>query len=244
MIRTLAETGSTNADLIALARSGTEDGLWLRAERQSAGRGRMGRGWESPVGNLYASHLVRLRAGDPEAPSLAFVAAVAVDEALRCFAGDVEFQIKWPNDVMAFLSPAPPLKGRGFKIAGILLERADDAVVIGIGVNLSHHPENLDRPVTSLTALGVPAPDPATFLEAMAEIFAAHLATWRSHGTAPIRTRWIERAHPAGTALSVSQPDGTKLEGLFVGLDTDCALMLRLADGSIRAIHAGDVFLI
>jgi BirA family biotin operon repressor/biotin-[acetyl-CoA-carboxylase] ligase len=117
-------------------------------------------------------------------------------------------------------------------------------VVVGMGVNLAHHPEGFDRPVASLASLGVAAPDPATFLEALAEIFAAQLATWRSLGIATIRTRWLERAHPIGTALSVSQPDGTQVEGLFAGLDQDCALMLRLADGAIRAIHAGDVFLV
>ena len=77
MIRTVAETGSTNDDLAALARAGAEEGLWLRADRQQGGRGRQGRVWHSPAGNLYASTIVRLRAGDPPAPTLALVAAFA-----------------------------------------------------------------------------------------------------------------------------------------------------------------------
>lgn len=208
----------------------------------------MGRGWESPLGNLYVSHLVRLRPGDPAAPSLAFVAAVAVEEALRCFAPGLSLQIKWPNDVMVMAgadpSASPNERGIGAKIAGILLERTDDSVVIGIGVNLAHHPQGLERPVASLTALGIPAPDPATFLEALAEIFAVHLGAWRSKGIATVRALWLDHAHPIGTALSVSQPDGMQILGLFAGLDSDCALLLRLADGTVRAIHAGDVFLV
>jgi BirA family biotin operon repressor/biotin-[acetyl-CoA-carboxylase] ligase len=85
LIRTVAETGSTNADMLALARSGAEEGLWLRAERQSGGRGRQGREWVSPEGNLYASTLVRLRPTDPPAPTLALVAAVAPEETVRSY---------------------------------------------------------------------------------------------------------------------------------------------------------------
>lgn len=222
--------------MIALAQSGAEDGLWLRAERQSAGRGRMGRDWDSPVGNLYVSHLVRLRAGDPAAPSLAFVAAVAVEATLRQFAPDVGFQIKWPNDVMALESPSPA------KISGLLLERTGDAVVIGMGVNLASHPTGLARPVTSLAALGVAVPAVPTFLEALATCFAHWLNVWRMQGLAPIRDAWLARAHPVGTQLSVSEPDGSRTSGTFDGLDHDCALRLRLADGAVRVIHAGDVF--
>ena len=86
MIRTVAETGSTNDDVAALAKAGAPEGLWLRAERQSGGRGRHGRSWHSPAGNLYASTLVRLHPGDPPAPTLALVVAVALG--LAVFVGD------------------------------------------------------------------------------------------------------------------------------------------------------------
>ena len=98
-IRTIVETGSTNADLLHLAAHGAREGEWLRAERQVAGRGRQGRVWESPVGNLYASTLVRLRAGDPPAASLALLAAVALHEALSLYMPGRAI-LKWPNDVM------------------------------------------------------------------------------------------------------------------------------------------------
>ena len=201
--------------------------MWFRAERQTGGKGRQGRAWESPAGNLYASTLVRLTAGDPPAPTLALAAAVALHEAASLFAPGIT--IKWPNDLVA--GPA--------KLAGILLEREGEAVVVGFGVNLADHPRALDRPATSLAALAGTAPEPAIFLELLAEIFARWLARWRNEGIAPIRRHWLDKAHPVGTALSTSEG-----EGLFDGLDESGALRLRLADGTARLVHAGDVFLI
>jgi BirA family biotin operon repressor/biotin-[acetyl-CoA-carboxylase] ligase len=141
--------------------------------------------------------------------------------------------LKWPNDLLL----------DGAKLSGILLERVDDAVVIGIGVNLAHHPDDTEGPATSLAEHGILV-EPAPFLDVLAETFARWLARWRGEGIAPIRDRWIERAHPAGTALTARLPDGTSLDGLFERLDGDGALILRLADGTRRVIHAADVFLI
>lgn len=219
--------------MIALAASGAEEGLWLRAERQTAGRGRQGRAWDSPPGNLYASTIVRLRGGDPPPATLAMVAAVALDEVVRTVLPGGDLSIKWPNDLLL----------GGAKLSGILLERAGNAVVIGIGVNLAHHPEGLPRPVTSLAAHDVPV-DPEPFLEMLADGFARWLERWRGEGLDPVRRRWVERAHPKGTALTANLPDGAAVEGLFDGLDSDGALVLRLADGTSRVIHAADVFLI
>ena len=275
-IRTVAETGSTNADMLAAAKTGAAEGMWLRAERQTAGRGRLGRPWMSPVGNLYASTLVRLRATDPAAATLALVAGVAVEEAVSVFVGSrrphpglvpgfgvpqprrIEaqpaflaarwtpeqvrgdggdaasgLQLKWPNDLL--LGTA--------KLAGILLERVDDAVVIGVGANLAYHPDLPDRPTTSLAVHGVEVAA-AAFLDTLAETFARWLSRWRGEGIAPVRARWLERAHPVGAALTARLPDGTAIDGLFDGLDADGALILRLGGGERRVIHAGDVFLL
>ena len=280
-IRTVAETGSTNADLLALARDGAGEGRWLRAERQTAGRGRLGRPWVSPEGNLYASTLVRVRGSDPAAATLALVAGVAIQEAVSVsvgeqsrlsdsprqpglvtgsravagsslnsggrspaqpwipervrgdFAGVNGLCLKWPNDLLL----------GGAKLAGILLERVDDAVVIGVGINLAHHPDLPDRPTTSLAAHGIDVVlEP--LLDTLAETFARWLSRWRSEGLAPIRARWLSQAHPVGTAITARLPDGTAVDGLFDGLDHDGALVLRLAGGERRVIHAGDVFLL
>lgn len=220
--------------MLALAAEGAPDGLWLRADRQTAGKGRMGRDWQSPVGNFYGSTLVRLRPGDPQSATLALVAAVALHDAFCFLAPGITFQIKWPNDLMV----------DGAKISGILLERSGDAVVVGIGVNLAFHPEGLDRKVASLKSLGVSPPEPGDFQHILAARFDDWLDIWRNAGLAPLRAAWVDRAHPKGTALSVNASDGSVTEGLFDGLAEDGALLLRLADGAIRAIHAGDIFLI
>jgi BirA family transcriptional regulator, biotin operon repressor / biotin---[acetyl-CoA-carboxylase] ligase len=219
--------------MAAAAMSGASEGDWLIADQQTAGRGRMARGWESPVGNFYASGLIRLRHDDPDASTLALVAAVALFDAVAIWAAAI--QLKWPNDVLA---------ANGAKLSGILLERANDAVVIGLGVNLAHHPDGLDRPVTNIAAMGVVPPEPAVFLDTVADIFPRWLRCWRGEGLSAIRTAWLTRAHPIGTALVANLPDGEGIEGLFDGLTEDCALRLRLADGAVRVIHAGDVFLI
>jgi BirA family biotin operon repressor/biotin-[acetyl-CoA-carboxylase] ligase len=223
LIRTVPETGSTNDDLAALARNGAAEGTWLRADRQTGGKGRQGRAWRSPPGNLYASTLVRLRVEDPPALTLALVAAVALHEVVAIHAPQV--RIKWPNDLLV----------DGAKLSGILLERQGDAVIVGFGVNLAHHPEDLDRPAASLGARVTPE----ALLRRLAASFEIWLERWRTQGLAPVRAAWLAAAHPIGTPLVSGGTEGT-----FDGLDETGALRLRLADGAIRVVHAGDVFLV
>jgi len=219
--------------MLAAAEQGLAEGSWLRAGRQTGGRGRLGRSWESPEGNLYCSTLVRLRPGDPPPHMLALVAANAV-HALVAPLCSGQAHIKWPNDVLV----------DGAKIAGILLERAGDAVVIGIGINVAGHPEGLDRPVTSLAAQGAEDAEAGALLVRLCELFGHWLAVWRAQGLEPVRTHWLLNAHPQGTAMRVIQPDGEVVEGSFDTLDNQGMLILRLANGGARAIHAGDILLI
>jgi BirA family transcriptional regulator, biotin operon repressor / biotin---[acetyl-CoA-carboxylase] ligase len=214
---------------------GAPEGLWLRAERQDSGRGRMGRDWDSPSGNLYVSTIIRLRSGDPAASTLAFVAGLAAFDTIRQVAPEVAIQLKWPNDVLTAARQ---------KICGILLERAGDAVVAGFGINLAYHPANLDRPVSDLRALGANPPDAQGVTEILADNFAMLMHDWRTKPLPTLLRRWESAAHPVGMALQIKLPDGEEIEGLFNGLSDDGALKLRLASGEIRAIHAADVFLI
>lgn len=237
-IRTVAETGSTNDDLLADEQAG--EGDWLRAVRQSGGRGRQGRAWQSPPGNLHASTLVLLSPGDPPPGTLALVAAVALHEAVAIVAPGNAVRIKWPNDLI--LGNA--------KLAGILLERVGQRVVAGFGVNVVAAPEVPGRATTSLAALGVAA-DAGQIAALVSERFAHWLAVWHRGALQQVRVAWLAAAHPPGTALSVATGEaaggdaaGERIDGLFDGLDSDGALRLRLADGGIRAIHAGDVFVI
>lgn len=235
MIQYRAETGSTNADLAAQIRLGERaaEGDWLVADRQTAGRGRQGRKWFDGAGNFMGSTIVRPEAIDPAAPTLALVAGLAVYEAiLPLLAGPLALSLKWPNDLLL----------GGAKLAGILLEREGDVVIVGIGVNLAAAPELDERRTVALVAFG-PAPDRDTFARSLAGAFDRELERWRTYGLDPLLRRWRQAAHPPGTPLAVREPDGTRLMGAFAGLEADGSLLLRLEDGTVRTIHAGDVTL-
>lgn len=228
MITRVPETGSTSADLAARLRGGdvVPEGSWLVADRQTAGRGRLGRTWSDGAGNFMGSTVVRPGFGDPEAASLALLAGLAVHAAVsEHLPPDHPAVLKWPNDVLI---------GRA-KLAGILLEREGEAVIVGVGVNLASAPTLLDRETISIASLGA-APSRDSFAENLALHFDLELERWRNYGLEPLIRRWLAAAHPLGTEL-VS--DG--LKGVFAGLTSEGALQLRLADGSLRTIHAGEV---
>lgn len=235
MIRKVAETGSTNADLIARLGAGERvpEGEWLVADRQTAGRGRQGRTWFDWHGNFMGSTVVQPGTGDPAPHTLALVAGLAVYEAVQPLCPNpAALMLKWPNDVL--LGEA--------KLCGILLERAGDSVVIGIGVNLAAAPDLPDRKTIALSALG-PAPDRDAFASVLAVSLDRELERWRTYGLAPLIRRWLTVGTPEGTPLSVHEPDGNVVQGRFAGLDDAGTLRLRLEDGAVRAIHAGDVML-
>ena len=235
MIRTVPETGSTNADLAAQLRAGEAvgEGSWLVADRQTAGRGRQGRSWFDGHGNFMGSTLVRPHERDPSPASLAFVTALAVYEAVvPLIANPSELTLKWPNDLML----------AGAKLSGILLEREGDAIIVGIGVNLAAAPDLPDRRTVALAVFG-PAPERDTFARSLATSFDRELERWRSFGLEPLVRRWESVAHPHGTSLRVHPPGEEPILGEYAGLTEDGALRLRLAGGESRVIHAGDVML-
>lgn len=237
MIQYVPETGSTNSDLIARLSAGDylPQGTWLVADRQVQGRGRHGRTWLDGPGNYMGSTVVHLRHGDPAPGTLALMSGLAVYETVSGdFTMPAKVTLKWPNDLLIGSA----------KFVGILLERVRDTVVVGIGANLAAAPALPDRDATSLAAVGR-APDRNRFAEALAARFDIELARWREYGLAPIVSRWQAAAHPLGTPLSVSDlGGGNALSGSFAGLSPDGSLQLRLADGTTRAIHAGEVRLV
>ncbi|CAM3049951.1 biotin--[biotin carboxyl-carrier protein] ligase [Sphingomonas antarctica] len=229
-IQFVAETGSTNADMLALVANGmARDADWLVAESQTGGRGRMGRAWESPDGNFYGSTLVAVRAGDPPPATLALAAGIAVHNALSRHTPGLT--LKWPNDVLA---------GRA-KVAGVLLERSGDWVVIGAGVNLVTHPDLPDRSTNDLAALGTLV-SPRDFTASLAEDMSVSISRWRHQPLASTIAAWEAVAHPMGSPLDAAWPDGERMAGKFDGLTAEGALRLRLPSGEARVIHAGDVF--
>ena len=231
-LRFVEETGSTNADLLADQSAG--EGDWLIALRQSSGKGRQGRQWQSLDGNFAGSTLIRLRDTDPPPATLALAAGLALIEAADAAAPGCATQLKWPNDLML----ANDMQAWA-KLGGILLERAGDRVVAGFGVNLAVAPDIDGRATASLSGRVTP--------QAFAALLAASLArllnAWRSADQAAFVDAWALRAHPIGTPITVHNAPGERLSGTFDGLAPDGALRLRFDDGRIERIHAGDVTL-
>jgi BirA family biotin operon repressor/biotin-[acetyl-CoA-carboxylase] ligase len=228
--------GSTNDVARALAETGAADGTVVWARRQTAGRGRLGRTFESPPGNLYASFVLRPGVSPGSAPQLSFVAAVAVAETVAdVLPPGVAVTVKWPNDVLV----------DGRKASGILLEATTtpdgrlDFVVLGIGVNLASHPERTRYRATDLSVAGATV-TVADLLERLARRLHDGDARWRADGFAPVRAAWLARAHGLGGPIDV-EAGNTLISGSFVDLDGDGALIVAGADGRRRRVTAGDV---
>jgi BirA family transcriptional regulator, biotin operon repressor / biotin---[acetyl-CoA-carboxylase] ligase len=236
-LASFVEIDSTNDEAKRRASAGAPEGMLVWARAQSAGRGRRGRSFISPAGNLYMSILLRPKRPAAQAAQLGFAAALALGGAVLPLLPRPEaLRYKWPNDVL--------IDGR--KVSGILLESQAagegrlDWLVIGIGVNLVSFPEKVDYPAISLAAAGARAVTVEALLEAVAGCFHEWYVRWREKGFAPLRAAWLARAQGLGETIRVRLP-GEEASGRFAGLDEEGALLL--ADGSgQRRIGAGDVF--
>ncbi|CAA7625839.1 biotin--[acetyl-CoA-carboxylase] ligase [Magnetospirillum sp. UT-4] len=225
---------STNDEARRRALSGAAaDCLVVAAAEQSAGRGRRGRVWVSPPGNLHCS-LVLATGGDlAKAAQAGFVAAVALVDALSGLLPGRAFAAKWPNDVLA----------EGRKCAGMLLEPAGEGwLVLGLGIDVAAAPppDGMLYPATALADLGYGG-DAGDVLAAFCAAFVPRLAQWRAEGFAPVRDAWLARARGLGAA-TVVRLEGETLTGAFAGLDGDGALLLDQPGTGVRRILAGDVF--
>jgi BirA family biotin operon repressor/biotin-[acetyl-CoA-carboxylase] ligase len=228
---------STNTGALALARRGETGPLWVTARQQTAGRGRRGNAWISTPGNLYATLLLCDPAAPENAPQLSFVAALAVFDAIvdRATALREKLALKWPNDILC----------GGQKLAGILIEgetiAARLAVAVGIGVNCMHHPVDTAYPATDLAAAGTAVSAEDLFF-ALSGAMARRLAQWRrGDDFQSIRTNWLDRAAGIGGEMRVRLPN-REFSGRAEALDKHGRLLLRLADGTLQTITAGDVF--
>lgn len=238
----LDETASTNDDARRLASEGAPQGTLVWALRQSAGRGRRGRRWDSPPGNLYMSLLLRPEMPLARAGQVGFLAGLAIAETLAALLPTRAVACKWPNDVLIAHET-----GEYRKVAGLLLEseaRADgsaDWLVLGLGVNVASHPEGVEFPATSLAAQGGGA-DVAEVLNGVAGRFAAWYRRWQAEGFAPAREAWLARAAGVGGPVRVRFETRTE-EGIFAGLDGEGALLLHKAGAAAPLrVTAGDLF--
>ncbi|HWA18787.1 MAG TPA: biotin--[acetyl-CoA-carboxylase] ligase [Devosia sp.] len=241
------EIGSTSSEASRAAAAGDVGDVWYASLKQTAGRGRRGRAWATPPGNLAASLLVVPDCDPAVAATLGFVAGVALNWALSHLMpgatvrhgvdGAKRIALKWPNDVLA----------DGAKLAGILLEaqkRPDGrhAVVVGFGVNVASAPEGLPYPATSLHALGANTGAEPIFA-ALSDSWVEAIDLWDSgRGVADVLAQWRAAAAGIGAEVAVTQ-DGAVVRGVFETIDDAGRLIVRANDNSRVAISAGDVHL-
>ncbi|ACB95995.1 biotin--[acetyl-CoA-carboxylase] ligase [Beijerinckia indica] len=235
--------GSTNDEALARARAGDPGRLWIVADEQSGGRGRLGRTWSSPAGNLYASLLLLDPAPPLHLSELGFVAGVALAESVRALVdADPRLGIKWPNDLLFAEA----------KLGGILLESTPlpgggRACVIGIGVNCRSHPDNTPYPATALVKIGDAALaekpiGPEHVFRALSASLARWLEVWAGGKEfGQIRVEWLKYAAHIGRTIQIVRPNG-RIEGIFKSIDAQGRLILTGPQGE-KVIEAGDVFL-
>ena len=236
------ELDSSNAKARQLAEEGAGDGTVVIADRQSAGRGRLGRRWESPPSvNLYCSILLRPQIPVQQAPQLTFLSAVAVAETLNHLY-QLSARVKWPNDLLV----------GGAKIAGLLNEMNAETeqihfVVLGVGVNLNltaaQFPAEILYPATSVLLERGAAIDRAEFIREFLQRLDGYYQEFLAAGFSPIRRRWEALCDLLNQRVQVDQNPGL-LQGVVVGLDSDGALRVQLDNGQVERVLAGDVRLL
>ncbi len=229
---------STNEEAASLARDGAPAGTLVWSKSQLEGKGRRGREWISPSGNLYLSLLLRPDIQLAQAPQISFVAAIAVFDTL-CFMlpQTAKIHLKWPNDILV----------DGKKVAGILLESSAsstmlDWLVVGVGVNVASSPGKVSFPATSLHESGAPHANVESVLKHFTDSFKRVMEEWSKKGLAPVRKRWLKYAWCLGEEIEV-KAEGELLRGRFADLDASGALILELGDGEKRVLTAADVIM-
>ena len=235
-LRAFESVASTNDVARDLAQNAGYGNIVVWAKSQTGGRGRSGRSWTSPIGNLYSTVLIRDVGDFARAASLSLAAAVAMGEAVAGFLPDAGgLGYKWPNDLLLDRK----------KFCGILLESGQalgsNWVMIGTGVNLESHPEGTSYPATDLKKAGA-AIEPEILLGAYVERLDHWVGRWREAGIDPVRAAWISRAVGLGEKIQARLADGRVQEGRFRDLDGQGALILDVPGKGAQVISAGDVF--
>jgi BirA family biotin operon repressor/biotin-[acetyl-CoA-carboxylase] ligase len=227
---------STNAAALRLAREGARESTWIVAREQTAGRGRRGRQWHSPQGNLYATLLLIGPCPPERASQLSLVAGVALHDAIVDLAPQVAGQLtlKWPNDLIIGTA----------KVAGILVEGEGSggnfSAAIGIGVNCRAHPDRLDYPTTDLATASALVPAEEVF-DGLSRAMAERLAQWNGgEGFDSVRAAWLARAPNPGRPIRVRTAEA-HIDGTFAGLGARGELLLQLQSGAVRAITSAEV---
>ncbi|MEM9841640.1 MAG: biotin--[acetyl-CoA-carboxylase] ligase [Pseudomonadota bacterium] len=231
------EIDSTSEEAKRRAQRGDIGPVWIAAKSQTLGRGRLGRSWVSPVGNLYTTVLFPEPGGFEIASRIPFAAALAIRDIARIARPGLAVELKWPNDVRV----------RGQKLCGILTETGTANgvvwIALGMGINITHAPSDLAQKATSLRAEGAPEDIRVeTLLDDLRPALSRRLLQAQEAFETTL-SDWMAAAEGLGKPM-VAGPEGHRSEGVFQGLANDGALILRLSDNSVRTIRAGEVDLI
>ncbi|MFD1197455.1 biotin--[acetyl-CoA-carboxylase] ligase [Brucella gallinifaecis] len=233
--------GSTNAEALERANAGDTGRLWFVSPKQESGRGRRGRTWTAPEGNLAATLLLVDHFEPQIAATLGFVAGLALADAVdavlpQTIAAKVNISLKWPNDVLV----------DGAKLSGILLEstllpEGRFGIAVGMGTNVVAAPQGLPYAATSINELGANT-DAATLFLALSDAWCHYHRIWnQGRGLNTIRELWLKRAHGLGQPVAM-RLNGRIVEGVFETIDSDCHLVIREDDGTRVPVTAGDVY--
>lgn len=226
---------STNKEAIRKLEDGAKTGLWITASEQTLGRGRSGRDWVSKPGNLYCSLIHKVGGDIQKSAQLTFVASLAVRESISEFIADDHIKCKWPNDILV----------HGKKICGILLEshevsNGDNYMIIGIGVNVAHHPDNTMYKTTHINEQSEHIFSHVDVFFILTHKMSQWIDLWQQRGFEHIRESWLTHATGIGENIKVRLPN-EQFEGRFIDLDSNGALMLEMGSET-KLIHSGDVF--
>ncbi|WCR57272.1 MAG: Bifunctional ligase/repressor BirA [Rickettsia asembonensis] len=254
------EIDSTSSEAMRTAKMGIVDSNYaVLAKSQTKARGRSGKNWQSRIGNLHVSLLIKPNKELELLPQLSFVAALAVydcmssrssptgsskpttNDAVSYFLDPVRglrddiVQLKWPNDVLV----------NGRKIAGILLESVkvenNYYLIIGIGINITYHPDNIDQPTTSLISENLPPIEPQALLEKLIENFEKYYQIWHNNGFSFIRKKWLEHAYKLHKNISIKYQNDI-VTGLFKDIDSTGRIILQLPSKKIISFSTAELF--
>ena len=240
------EIDSTQEEARRRFLAGVGGPLWVLAARQTAGRGRRQRAWQSPPGNLHLSLLFRPEAPLRRWPELSLLASLVAAKSIERLAAQSgrrelreDVALKWPNDVLL----------RGRKLGGILLETVQaphedgqrQALIIGWGINLATAPpaEEVRWPAIALAETGL-QPHPGLVFETLRDAFWRWYQVWQAHGARNVHQAWRKRAFGLGGMIRLRHGD-EELRGRFVDIEPTGALVMELPDGTRKMLHAGEV---
>tara|TARA_B100000989_G_scaffold257195_1_gene206629 strand:- start:1032 stop:1832 length:801 start_codon:yes stop_codon:yes gene_type:complete len=229
-------TGSTNEDMALLAKQGIAPWTVVQALVQTSGRGRHGKSWDSQIGNLFMSLLLRPNVNRMRWGELSLLSAIAVASTLSDYVDSQIIEVKWPNDVLI----------NGKKIAGILLEVADfnveePSVIVGVGVNISKTPEKFEYPVTCINDYKTGHTSVDSVFISLLNHFVYWFHIWEDNGFGAIKDEWMRRAFKLGGSVSVENTNGFKAEYKFRGIDMEGAILLDDENGKRSRVRSGTV---